>query len=270
MARLLTLVQRSASQSWFVLIGCAAIVTGFELLLVAQAVSIQSSNAFQRMEEFVPAFLQRGLGQQALLLATFKGTVAFGYFHPVIVMFVTVTAVYFASEPAHDVEAGRVDLVLARSVPRHRIITRSLLLAIGSSVLLLALMAAGTWAGLHGFASGVDSWPEARTLATLIAHLAAVSWCCAAFALAVAAGARRWSTAFSFAALTAIVLYFVDFLAIAWPRARAVAWISPFDYFPAVAILAGTAPGWRNLAILCSATVVLSAIAYWRFAHRDL
>jgi hypothetical protein len=25
----------------------------------------------------------------------------------------------------------------------------------------------------------------------------------------------------------------IDFLAIAWPRMRAIAWISPFDYYPA-------------------------------------
>ena len=36
----------------------------------------------------LPEFLQRGLGSKAMLLATFKGTVAFGYFHPVVCMLV--------------------------------------------------------------------------------------------------------------------------------------------------------------------------------------
>jgi RNA polymerase sigma factor (sigma-70 family) len=38
--------------------------------------------------ELMPAFLQRGLGSKAMLLATFRGTVAFGYFHPVVCLIV--------------------------------------------------------------------------------------------------------------------------------------------------------------------------------------
>lgn len=267
--RVLTLIGRSAGQSWHVLIGCLIVATGFELLLVAQAVSIQASNAFSRMGELMPGFMQRGLGQQALLLATFKGTVAFGYFHPVIVLFVTILAVYFATEPAHDVESGRVDLLLARAVPRHRLITRSLLLSAGSVVAMVSLMAAGTWAGLSAFGAGMNG-PDAATVLALIAHLTAVAWWCGALGLAVAAGARRWTTAFSLVALATVVLYFVDFLAIAWPRVRAIAWISPFDYFPAIPILGGTAPAWRNLVVLWSVTAVLYVVAYWRFQRRDL
>ena len=266
----LTLIGRSASQSWHVLLGAAIVIAGFELLLVAQAVSIESSSAFDRMAEFVPGFLQRGLGQQALLLATFKGTIAFGYFHPVVILFVTILAVYFATEPAHDVESRRVDLILARSVPRHWLITRSLVTSASAVVVFVTLMAACTWIGLQLFASRLASWPEPGTIATLIVHLASVACCCGALGLAIAAGARRWTIAFSLAALTTIVLYFLDFLAIAWPRARAISWISPFDYFPAIPILGGTAPRWSNLIVLWTATIVLAAIAYWRFERRDL
>jgi ABC-type transport system involved in multi-copper enzyme maturation permease subunit len=267
---LLALIRRSAGQSWLVLAGCAVVVCGFEVVLVAQAVSIEWTSAFQRMEEFIPAFLQRGLGQQAMLLATFKGTIAFGYFHPVVMILTAIVAAYFATEPAHDVESGRVDLTLARAVPRHRLITRSLSLMSGSVVLFLIVMAAGTTAGLYAFAPATWEWPDPVMVGRLIAHLAAVAWCCGAFALAVAAGSKRWTTAFSLAALTIVVMYLLDFVAIAWPRARAVAWLSPFDYYPAIPILGGTAPAWSNLIVLWIATIVFTAIAYWRFERRDL
>lgn len=266
----LTLMRRSAAQGWLVLGGCAVVVFGFEMVLVAQAASIEASQAFGKMTDLLPAFLQRGLGQQALLLATFNGTVAFGYFHPVIVLFVTMNGVYFATEPAHDVESKRVDLLLARAVPRHRLITRSLVLSAGSVVVLVALMALGTWAGLHAFAGGVAKWPASRTLFTLIVHLASVAWCCGAFGLALAAGSSRWSTTFAGVALTAVVMYMLDFVAMAWPRAAAIAWISPFDYYPGIPIIAGTAPAWSNLIVLWTATLVFYAIAYWQFQRRDL
>ena len=104
----------------------------------------------------------------------------------------------------------------------------------------------------------------------MLVHLAGVAWCFSGFALAIAAGARRWSTAFTTAALAAVVLYLVDFLAIGWPPMRTIAWISPFHYYPALSILAGTAPAWRNLATLMSASAILCGIGYWRFNRRDL
>ena len=101
----------------------------FQIVIVGQAAEIERTQSFSRMAELLPGFLQRGLGSRAMLLATFKGTVAFGYFHPVVCILIAGLAMYLATEPAHEVESGLVDLELARSVPRHRLLTRSLLLA---------------------------------------------------------------------------------------------------------------------------------------------
>jgi putative exporter of polyketide antibiotics len=253
-----------------VLLGCLSLLTALQIIIVGQASALEEAHSFGRMAEFVPAFLQRGLGSQSILLVTFKGTVAFGYFHPVVAMLVSVLAIYFATEPAHDVEAGLVDLVLARAVPRSVVVTRSLLLGAGAVVAAVILMALGTRLGLRMFAAPEFDAPSVATSTRMLLHLAAVAWCFGGFALAIAAGARRWSTAFTTAALAAVVLYLVDFLAIGWPPMRTIAWLSPFHYYPALSILAGTAPAWRNLGILMSVATVLCAIGYWRFIRRDL
>lgn len=267
---LAALAWRSVVQARYVLLGSLCLLAGFQIVIVGQASAIEEAHSFSRMAEFVPAFLQRGLGSKSLLLATFKGTVAFGYFHPVVAVLTAVLAIYFATEPAHEIEAGLVDLTLARAVPRHAVITRALLLALGAILVAVMLMALGTWVGLRLFASPTFSAPSAVTSALLLGHLAAVAACFGAFGLAVAASARRWSTAFTTAALAAVVLYLVDFLAIGWPVMRSVAWISPFHYYPALDIVAGETPPPRYIAILLSATSVFSAVAYWRFTHRDL
>jgi len=149
-------------------------------------------------------------------------------------------------------------------------VTRSLLLAASAVISAVTLMALGTRLGLRMFAGPEFEAPSVATSARMLAHLAAVALCFAGFALAIASGARRWSTAFTTSALAAVVAYLVDFLAIGWPPMRVVAWISPFHYYPALSILAGSAPAWRNLGILAAATVVLCAIGYWRFDRRDL
>jgi ABC-2 type transport system permease protein len=270
MTTLMALAWRSAVQARFVLLSCLTVLAGLQLVLVGQASAIEETHAFGRMAEFVPAFLQRGLGSKSLLLVTFKGTVAFGYFHPVIAILISVLAIYFVTEPAHEVEAGLVDLTLARPLPRHAIVTRSVLMSVGAVCLAVVLMAAGTRLGLLLFGSPEFDAPSLATTASLLAHLAAVAACFGGLGLVIATGSRRWSTSFTAGAMAAVVLYLLDFLAIAWPPARAIAWLSPFHYYPALSIVAGDAPPVRNLAILLSATACFVAIGYWRFSRRDL
>jgi ABC-type transport system involved in multi-copper enzyme maturation permease subunit len=261
---------RSIVQARYVLIGSVCLLGFFQIVIVGQASAIEETHSFSRVAELVPAFLQRGLGSRSLLLATFKGTVAFGYFHPVVAVLTAVIAVYFATEPAHEVEAGLVDLTLARAVPRHAVITRALLLVLFTALVAVTLMAAGTWLGLRLFASPSFSAPSFVTRVLLLAHLAAVATCFGAIGLFIASGAKRWSTAFTSAVLVVIVCYSVDFLAIGWPLMRSVAWISPFHYFPALDIIAGEPTSLSNPAILISATTGFALLAYWRFLGRDL
>jgi putative exporter of polyketide antibiotics len=264
------LVWRSTVQARYALLGTLVLLGGFQLVIVGQASAIEQTQAFSRMMDLVPGFLQRGLGSKSLLFATFKGTVAFGYFHPVVAILTAIIAIYFTTEPAHEVESRLVDLTLARAVPRHVVITRSLVIALSAVLLATILMAGGTWMGLQLFASPEFEAPSLATSVRLLAHLAAVAACFGAFGLAIAAGATRWSTAFTTAALAAVLLYLVDFLAIGWPFMRSIAWLSPFHYYPALSIIAGDAPPLRNVAILSSAAAVFAAVAYWRFERRDL
>ena len=205
-----------------------------------------------------------------MLLATFKGTVAFGYFHPIVCMLVSVLAMYLATEPAHEVEAGLVDLELARSVPRHALITRSLVAAAIAMSVAAAMMAARHLDGPSRLRLADRSTRRRWTIVTLLIHLVGVAAVFGALGLAIAAGARRWSTAFFTAALAVVVLYLVDFLAIGWPSMRSVAWISPFHYYPALSIVAGDALDIRNLIVLFGSAAIFCVVAYWRFEHRDL
>jgi ABC-type transport system involved in multi-copper enzyme maturation permease subunit len=268
----IALLRRSLAQGKFIIAGAAALLAGFQFILIAQAVSIEETSSFGRVAELLPAFLRRELGDQALIMATFRGTVAFGYFHPVVSLVLCLTAMYLTTEPTHEVEAGLVDLVLARSVPRRRLLTRSLLLAVATMVVILSLMMAGTFGGLQVFGATSMPGPTGREILLLAVHLFATGWCFAGIGLAVAAGARRWSTAYTLCSAIAVVSYLVDFLAIGWPPARIVAWLSPFYYDHALPILAG-APASRmarDLGVLVTAGAVFAALAYWRFSKRDI
>jgi ABC-type transport system involved in multi-copper enzyme maturation permease subunit len=267
---MIALLLRSASQARYVLLWGVALLFGFQLVVVGQASEIERTQSFGRMAELLPAFLQRGLGSKAMLLATFKGTVSFGYFHPVPCLLVTVIAIYLMTEPAHEVESGLVDVELARSVPRHRLLTRTVVLAALAVVSMALVMFLGTYLGGRIFDGGRFDMPSIEVRARLLAHVAGVAACCGGFGLLLATFSRRWMTAFSTAALTAVVMYLLDFLAIGWRPMRNIAWISPFHYFPALSIVAGDAPPARNLVVLFSSAAIFIALAYWQFQRRDL
>ena len=267
---MIVMLRRSAAQARYVLLGAFALLFGFQLVIVGQAAEIERTNSFSRVAELLPSFLQQGLGSQAMLLATFKGTVAFGYFHPVVCVLVAMMAMYVTTEPAHEIEVGLVDLELARSVPRHRLLTRSIVLAGGSIIAAVALMALGTAAGARIFDAAGFDLPSFGTRMRLLAHLAAVTACFAAFGLLVTAFSRRWMTAFTTAALTAVVMYLIDFLAIGWRPMKLIVWMSPFHYYPALAIVAGDAPTARDLTVLVSTAAAFTLWAYLQFQRRDL
>jgi ABC-type transport system involved in multi-copper enzyme maturation permease subunit len=178
-------------------------------------------------------------------------------------------AINIPTEPAHEVESGLVDLVLARSLPRHRLITRSILLAMTAVAVITACMLAGTMIGLRWLAPDASSIAP-RLIVRLAVNLVAVAWCCGAIGLFIATLSRRWTTAFTTAALIVVVGYLIDFLALGWPPARSLAWFFPFQYFPALLIVGGTASPWRDLAVLLSATAGFLSLSYWRFERRDL
>jgi ABC-type transport system involved in multi-copper enzyme maturation permease subunit len=267
---MIALFVRSAYQIRFVLLATVLLLGALQILIIAQAVEIQRANMFGSVANLLPGFVQRGLGSKAMLLATFKGTVSFGYFHPVVCMTVAVLAMYPATEIAHEVEAGLVDLELARAVPRHRLVTRSLLLAHAVAAIVLCVMAAGTAIGIRVFDAAQLDVPSADLRARLLFNQFAVASCFVGFALLVASRSRRWSTAFAVAALSAVVMYNVDFIALGWRPMERLAWLSPFHYFPALSIITGDASTPRDVAILFGASTAFTAAAYWQFERRDL
>jgi ABC-type transport system involved in multi-copper enzyme maturation permease subunit len=264
------LLRRSIAQGRYVLLAVLLLLFAFQLIIIAQAAEVERSNAFASVANLMPAFMQRGLGSRAMLLATFRGTVTFGYFHPVVCILVAILAMYFATEPAHEVEAGLVDLELARAVPRHRLITRSLLVAIAALAGATTMMALGTWAGARIFDTGGMAMPTLSLRVQLLANLFAVAACLAGFALMMATFSRRWSTSFTTVGVVAVLAYMVDFIAIGWPPMETVAWLSPFHYYPALSVVAGDAPTARNIGVLLAAGAAFVTTAYWQFQRRDV
>lgn len=266
----LTLLGRSLARSAPLLTAVSVLMAGFQIALVLLASSYDRTESFDRLALLAPSFLQRSLGTGLHAVASFSGLIALGYFHPLVTIAVVLTAMYVATDPADDVESGMVDLMLSRSVPRHWLVTRSLVHSVLAALFVVALMECSTAAALFVAAPPAARGPTAALLAELGLYLVALASCSGAVALAAAALARRRATAFAAASLAALTLYLVDVLAPFFRLARLLAWASPFHYAHGWAILTETNAACRDLAVLAGIGAVSAAFAYRAFEQRDL
>jgi ABC-type transport system involved in multi-copper enzyme maturation permease subunit len=263
------LLLRSLRRIRALLLSLVLLLAGFEVVLVIAAAYLHESHAFSELAAFLPMFLQQLVG--AAVFGSFAGVVAFGYFHPIVVITFVGAAVYVGSEPAGEVEDRLVDLVLSRPVPRVLVVARTALAFALTTAIMAGTMVAASTVAVGALLPDGARPPRVSVLLELSANLVAVSWTFGAMALALASTVRRRAAAAGTAAVAAIALYLLDFLAGVSPRLSAAGPFSPFHYFEALPILSGTAQNWtRDMAVLLGSSAILAALAFATYARRDL
>jgi ABC-2 type transport system permease protein len=262
-----TLVRRSFGRVAVLFGALIGILVAFQAALIAIAASFEGRMDFERLVALAPPAVR---GMMGPALSSFAGMATLGFFEPLPVMIVVQFAIYLATEPAGEIESGLVDLILARPLPRHRLITRSLVVMSLAICVLSLAMAATTGIALLTLAPAGARWPERSTIVTLMAHLAAVGWCFGGVGLASAAWSRRRGAAQALVSVAAVTLYLLDVVAEAWPRVRGLGRLTPFHYFHGAAILTGTADVAGDLSVLLAIGLAATGLAYWQFHRRDL
>jgi ABC-2 type transport system permease protein len=261
------LVRRSFRRSRWLLISLAAVLAIFQVLVVVAASYLREQAGFSQVVALLPAVAQQFFGA---FLSSFTGMVAFGYWHPVVVIAFVGVAVVVASEPAADLESGVVDLVLARPVRRSRVVTRSVIVTGLTTLALVVLMVATTAVSLGAVAGSAAVAPAVRMVTKLAANLVAVSWCLGALALAASTMLSRRGAAAGSTGVIAFALYLLNALADVSPTFKPYGPYSPFHYYQPMAVIAGGSRWQSDIAVLLVVAAVLCAIAYAAWSRRDL
>lgn len=264
---MLTLLARSCGRVWRMWAAAALLLVGFQLALTSAAVSLQESGDYQRLFDAVPAFVRDWIGPS---LTSFAGMTALAFFEPLVILLLVLFAVYVASEPAADVEDGLVDLILARPLPRHWIVTRSLLVMTATTLTLVLVLAATNVASVALMAPAHVPGPAGTTVLSLMAHLFALTWCFGGLTLAAAARLGRRSSVLGALTVAVIALFLLEVLVEFSTRFEWLRWLTPFDYFQGTQVLLGTEPIVWNLTVLGTVGVAATIVAYWQFQRRDL
>lgn len=248
----------------------AALLAAFQVFLIVVAGSIQSSNSFEQLSEFMPPFVRQMLGPSFISLMSFSGIVYVGYFHLAVMGSLVGLAIALGTMPTSEIEIGFMDLILSRPIARQKIITRSIIVMMICTLIVLVMMTLGTWVGLTWFAPQTVAWPTPQTILSLVINLAVLMLCWNAIAMAIGSAARRRGVAGGLVGLVALATFLLDYVARAWAPAERVAWLSPFRYYSPFELVMGNPLSMKNLLVLAGISVFGYALAYLLFSRRDI
>ena len=265
----LLLLSLSLRRARTLLLATGLLLAAFQVLLVLIAGSIHRAGEFEQLASMLPPFARALLGPSLASVMSFSGIVCLGYFDLGIVIALLALTIALATVPASEVETGFADLILARPLPRHWLITRTIALLVVAISMMLALMLAGTCAGLAMLAPENVTWPSARMLASLALNLGLLMLCWGGVAMAFAAACRR-TVASAITGLLALAALLLDLTGRLWPPADNFAWLSPFRYFIPFDIVMGTELPIENMLILWAVAMTGFILAYFRFSQRDI
>jgi hypothetical protein len=231
--------------------------------------SIDQAGEFEQLATLLPPFVRALLGPSLASVMSFGGVVCLGYFDLAIVIALLALTIALATVPASEVESGFVDLILARPLRRHWVITRTIALVLLAIVFMMSVMLAGTWNGLLLLAPGDDRWPKPSVLCSLVLDLGSLMLCWGGVALALGAACRR-TVASAVTGLLALASLLLDLTGRLWPPAERFAWLSPFRYFIPFDLVMGTALPIENVIVLWAIAMTGFVLAYYFFSQRDI
>jgi ABC-2 type transport system permease protein len=270
MTRALLLLSYSLKRIRTLVLTMGILLAAFQVILIVVARSIQESGGFEQLSALLPPFARELLGPSLTTFMSFAGIVSLGYFHVAVISSLIALSIALATMPTSEIEIGFIDLLLARPLPRHWIITRTIIALILSVAILLFLMIAGTWTGLEALAPKDVKWPSMKLILSLAINLGLLMLCWSAVALAIGSASRRRGFAGAFGGLLALATFLLDYVGRLWQPAESAAWLSPFRYYSPFDLVMGNPLPVKNLVVLGGIAGAGFVSAYILFARRDI
>ena len=263
------LFRLSLKRAWPLLGATGLLLGAVQAFRVLIAASMHNAGQFDQITALLPPFVRDIVGPSLASVMTFNGIVCGVYFDTGFIIALLALAIALATLPASEIETGFADLILARPMRRHWLITRTIALVWFSILVMLLMIMAGTWAGLAIFAPPDVPWPSARQTATLALSLGmlVVSW--SGVAMALGAAYRR-SVAGAATSLLAFAALLLDWAHRLWPPLERIAWLSPFFYFRPYELVAGDPLRLENLLVLWAIATTGYTVAYLIIWQRDI
>lgn len=264
---IIALVRRNLRHQRWLLIGLVLGLIAWALLLIRVGAEFASGTQLQQLLDLMPPFVRNLIGSQ-IGAASFPAFVAFTFQHPAVIGLSLAFSVVAGTMPAGERDAGTLDLLLARPLPRAHYIASVVLTILVDGIILSASILTGIIIGL-AIVDAPEELPWTRYVVSAVSFLL-LNLAIAGSALLAAVLSPRRGTAVAWMVALVFVLYVVEVLADLWSPLASVRWMSPFHYFkPVSAVIEGHAPV-RNPVILIGIFILTSGGAIAHFDRREI
>ena len=264
------LLRHSIKRARTLVLTTGALLAAFQVLLILVARSIQHSGGFKQLGQLLPPFVRQFMGPAFTSFMSFSGIVCAGYIEIAVVGALVSVSIGLATTPTAEIESGFAELILSRPLARHWIVTRSILVTVLASVILLIIMMGGTWGGLEALAPKDIAWPSTSLILSLALNMGLLMLCWSGVAMAIGCASKRRSVAGTITGLLALTTYLLDYVGRLWRPVERVAWLSPFRYYAPFDLVMGRPLSAKNLVVLGGIAAAGFVTAYVAFARRDI
>lgn len=271
-----TLLGRQLRHLRWIIVALAVGLAAFQVLIIHLAEAFDAGPGIQEFLDMLPQLIHDLVNSQ-IASKSFPAFVAFGFMHPAAMVGCVSLIVLLATATAGERDAGFLDLLLARPLPRTTHLSASVAGIVLTALVLPAVMLGGCALGL-ALVSVPDElpWTDYIIAAGL---LSALLMAIGGFALLVGVTSARRGTAIARIVAVLLVVYVLDGMTKVFTSISPLKWLTPFHYFdPMGAVLEfdplsaapGSLPPWGNLLILLAVAAGTTALAYRSYRARDL
>ncbi len=192
-----------------------------------------------------------------------------GWSHPVLLAILWAHAIVCCTRvPAGEVDKGTIDVLLGLPVSRWQVYVSETLVWLGSAAIVFTLALAGNLIGMR-FAP-TDMRPELSRLLIVLANLFVMYATVGAFAWLMSSASDRRGRAVTVVLFLVVASLLLNYLALLWPAARKVQFLSILNYYRPVFPLRDGAWPVGDIVRLGVAAIGLWIAGGVVFARRDL
>lgn len=264
---MINIARRQLERNAVFLAAVMLVLGGFEFLLCAVVAGSDLEGLFTQMSVSLPP-LFRAMIEQNMPGGTPAGVLSFGWNHPIAHALLGAVAITIATQAiAGEVEGGAIEVVMAQPLARARYFAAHAGFGIAalSAVLVAGLL--GTWLGQLVYSLAPFGWSR---LARLFLNGLVLQLAIYALTLLASAFGREAGRVALVGVMVAVVSYLVNAVAALWSKAEFLKPYSLHHYFdPREVLVQGHLPA-DSVAALALVAIVATALAFARFARRDL
>ncbi len=247
----------------FILVGI------FQLLMLTLVVETDLLNIAKLFFSRFPPQVQQFLGEELLAQFSVNGAVAFGYNHPIVLIFLAVIAIMLpAKHIAGEIEGGSLELLFSLPIKRFKLAFTLWIL----SVLSLLVVIIGGWVGTL---IGLMIYPQISDLPlSIIFRIGLNLWFLMltinAFTFLLSSFSREAGKVTQRAAGLTLFFYFLSYTVKLWYKASFLKPVTIFTYYQPQALVMNQNLWLKNIGVLAVLVIIFMVIALMRINRRDI